>query len=407
MRRGYSFVLAGILGLTLAAASGCSPTKTGMENRAAANERMSMVGAQVHFEQSKQHFATGQLDKALKEIDRAIERFPEHGDYHLLKGRVLLEQARLEQSLACFTTALEKNPRLADAQYYAGIVYQRWSDDRQAHTCYLQAYTIEPDKVHYLLAAAESLVALGEYAQAAELIEPKLAYFEHNASLRQLQAQIAMLQGDARKAAEVYAEARLLNPEDQALLEEMMWAQWAAGMYAQCHESTKTVQALSEQPRTEIVHLEARCLAMMGRGVEARVLYLQLSKSRPADASVWAELGTLSWELGDYRSLAQASTQMLAIAPDRYEGYLFRAVNERHKGNTQEAIRLFREASERAGNVALPHLILGQALEQAGDNDGARLAYNDALRADPNSAEAMAILRRFNNGQQVTVVPEQ
>ena len=42
--------------------------------------------------------------------------------------------------------------------------------------------------MHYLLASAEALVAMGEFDQAEELIVPKMAYFEHNASLHQLQA---------------------------------------------------------------------------------------------------------------------------------------------------------------------------------------------------------------------------
>ena len=162
--------------------------------------------------------------------------------------------------------------------------------------------------------------------------------------------------------------------------------------------------------RSDITLLQARCLAMMGRGVEARELYVQLAKVRPTDAALWAELGTLAWELGDYRSLAQASTQMLAIAPDRYEGYLFRAVNERHKGNSEESVRLLREACQRSSGglgVALPFLMLGQVLEQQGDLEGARVAYNGAISADPNSPEAAAVLRRFNEGQQVTAVPEE
>ena len=113
-----------------------------------------------------------------------------------------------------------------------------------------------------------------------------------------------MLKGEARRSADLYSEARPLNPDDQSLLEEMVWVQYAAGLYSQCYESASTIQATVEQPRTDLTHMQARCLAMMGRGLEARELYLQLSRSRSGDASVWSELGTLCWELGDYRNLA-------------------------------------------------------------------------------------------------------
>ena len=409
----------------VASLSGCAPTKEGIKNRQAANDRMNVVSAQISYDQAKQLFATGQLDKALREIDKAIERFSTMGEYDLLRGRILLEQARLEQSLQSFTAALAKNPTLADAQYYAGVIYQRWSDDEQAYTCYSEAFRLAPDKVHYLLAAAESLVALGEFDEAQQLIEPKLAYFEHNAALRQLQAQIAMLKGDARHAADLYGEARLLNPDDLSLMEEAVWAQYAAAMYSQCYESAKALQEKLQHPpvsseqygdqgysasadRSDLTHLEARCLAMMGRGVEARELYLKLTQTpngNTTEPALWSELGTLCWELGDFRSLAQASSQLIAMAPERYEGYLFRAVNERHKGNIDEALRLFREACDRANGVALPFMMLGKALEQTGDVDGARLAYNQALQADPSSTEARTVLRRLDEGQVITEAP--
>lgn len=416
--------------LTITHLAGCAPTGEGMKNRAAANDRMNLVGAQVNFEQAKQLFASGQLDKSLREIDKAIARFPKAGEYHLLRGRILLEQARLEQALEAFTLAIEKSttpeteasaqPKAtpdemdkfrmataAEAQYFAGVVYQRWSDDEQAFHCYSEAFRLGPDKVHYLMAAAESLVALGELQQADDLITPKMAYFEHNAGLRQLQAQIAMLRGDAKRSAEIYAEARMLNPDDTSLLEEMIWVQYAAGMYAQCYETAKTLCVTTGVERPDLMHLQARCLAIMGRGVEAREIYISLTKSRAADPAVWSELGTLAWELGDYRSLAQASVQLMAIAPERYEGYLFRAANEKHKGNNEEALRLLRESCRRAGGSTLPFLMLGQTLEQTGDFSGARTAYNAALAADPQSSEAITFLRRLNGEQQITAAPDQ
>jgi tetratricopeptide (TPR) repeat protein len=402
MRSRSFIVLITALGLSL---PGCAPTKEGVKNRQAAADRMNIVSAQVNLDQAKQLFATGQLDKALSEVDKAIARYPESGKYHLLRGRILLEQARLEQSLHSFTTALQKDPTLADAQYYAGVVYQRWSDDEQAYNCYKEACAIAPDQVHYLLAAAESLVAMGELEQADALIEPKLAYFEHNASLRQLRAQIAMLRGDAAQAAALYVDARMLNPDDETVLEELLWAQYAANMFSECYDSARTLQIMAKEPRQELTLLEARCLAMMGRGVEARELYLQLTNLRPGDIAVWSELGTLSWELGDYRSLAQASVQLTAMAPHRYEGYLFRAVNERHKGNTAEAVRLLREACDRAGDATLPFLMLGQALEQTGDLNGAVAAYNAALTTDPDSAQAKTLLGRLNGERQITAAP--
>ena len=110
---------------------------------------------------------------------------------------------------------MDKDEQCAEAHYFAGIVFQRWSDDEQAYEHYMQAFEQESDNVQYLLASAESLVALGEFGAARELVEPKLSYFEYNSALQHLLGQIALLEGDVQEAATRYAEARMLDPENE------------------------------------------------------------------------------------------------------------------------------------------------------------------------------------------------
>jgi Flp pilus assembly protein TadD len=325
----------------------------------------------------------------------------------VLQGRIHLETHNLDAAIASFNKALEIKPEYVQAHYFSGIVYQRWSDDQKAYESYSKAFELEPTNAQYLLAAAESLIDLNQLDEAQNLIESKLGYFEHNGALRQLQGQIALLNGDPRKAADIYSQALRLNPDDDMLLEELMWSQYASGLFGQAHESVQRLQVRTKAERTDLMHLEARCLTMMNRSTEARELYLKLTRLAPSDPELWSELGALSWELGDYRRIAQCSVQLIALAPDQHEGYMFKAVNERQKGNLTEAIALFRQAADRAPTSALPHLLLGRALEEAGDREAAILAFNDALAAEPQSAEAAELLRRWNEGQRVTAVPNE
>lgn len=387
--------------------NGCGPGKEGMKARADAQDRMNLVSAQIHFDQARQSFKTGQFEKALREITHAIGRYDKVPEYYLLLGRIHLETHQLESALEAFKKSAELKPQAAEAHYFSGIVHQRWSNDQQAYSHYIKAAELEPSNVQYLLAAAESLISTGEIESARRLIEPRIAYFEHNSALRQLQAQIALLQGNPTQAAKLYSEARLLNPDDDMLLEELMWAQYAAGMYGQSLDSLKRLQSRSNCKRTDLLHLEARCLTMLGRGIEARDRYLELSRSSPADPVVWSELGALAWDLGDYRRVAQCSVQIIALAPERYEGYMLKGINERHHKNLNEAVRLFQEAAKRAPSVALPHLLLGQTLEQAGDLQLAKRAYRGALNAEPGSAEATVLLGRLNDAERMTAAPTQ
>jgi Flp pilus assembly protein TadD len=271
---------------------------------------------------------------------------------------------------------------------------------------------------------------LGEYEQAQALVEPRLAYFEHNAALHQLLGQIALLQGNPAIAARLYGEARLLSPDDNSLLEDLVWAQYAAEMYGDCLESIKsllsrangvpsTPRSINGRPtqsglaingsssasdRVDLKHLQARCLTMLGRLSNAREMYLEVARLKPAEVTVWTELGTVCWELGDYRRVAECSVHIIALAPERFEGYLLRGINERQKNNFSQAVALFTKATEKTTDSAMPWLLLGQTLEQAGDFDGAKEAYSQALHVDPRSIDAKHLLARLEQTQAVTVV---
>jgi len=406
------------IGITLlfTLASGCTgPTRAGQEARAQATERMEFVHAQMAYDQARQSFGTGQLDKALKMAETAIARAGDQPAYHVLHGRILLEQHNLEEALRSFDRALELETRLGEAggtvppgppgrntlaegHYFRGIVFERWSDPAKASEAYLKAWELDNTEVQYLLASAEMLITMQRFEEARTMVEPKLSYFEHNAALRQLLGQIALLEGDAGKAARLLGEARLLNPEDNMLLEELARAQFAAGQYVQSHYSVTQLQKLVGEERADLMHLEARCLVMLDRASDARNLYLRLSQLTPADPSVWIELGNVAFEVGDFRRVASCSTHIMALAPHRFEGYLLRGLFEQHAGNHEEAIRQLQKAAELAPDVAWPHVVLGVALESSGKREQAILAYGAAIRAEPGNSEALRRLERMDAG---------
>ena len=384
-----------LAGLVIAAVylAGCSGGRYHEEMRTGAAERVAIFHAQLAYDQATQAFNVGRFEKAYRQILGAIQQNPDNPGYHLLKGRILMETHRLERSIRAFEKAIELTPQFADAHYYSGIVYQRWSDDERAYENYLRAHELDSSSVQYLLAAAEALVALQQYEDAMELVESKLDYYEHSAAMRQLLGQITMLQGDALGAAKEFAKARLLNPDDEMLLNELARAQFAAGLHGECYNSVKQLQRKSKIDDPALQLLEARCLAGMQRNTEARNLYLKLTRVHSTDPEVWLGLGSLAWELGDFRRTALCGARLIALAPQRYEGYMLKGIHERQRGDIEQATVLLRQAASLAPREALPHLVLGRTLEEAGDIQGALGAYTEALRAEPNNADAQALFR--------------
>ncbi len=377
---------------------GCGgPSAYREQVREDARDRVNLVNAQLNYDQARQAYETGQFNQAMREIDRAISRSEAQPRYYILRGRIQLEMARLEGAIKSFERAIELDGESAEAWYFSGIVYQRWSKDEQALECYSTAYEKETTNVQYLLATAESMIALNAFSEAHQLVSTKLAYFENNAAMHHLLGQVAQLQGDHAEAVRRLNEARLLRPDDLTILEELARAQYMAGRYADAYESISRLQAeVGTEARTDLLMLEARCLTALDRTIEARSNYLLLSELAPADPVVWAELGAVAWDLGDYRRVARCATQLEAIAPERFEGYFFRGVNDRNRGDLPAAAAAFSLAVDRAPQRALPHLMLGRTYEQMGRPQAALRCYAMASQAEPDNVLARALNRRLN-----------
>lgn len=371
-------------------------TKYGKEIRDSAEARINSFNSQLAYDQANQAFRSGQFDKALRQIDGALKLNSDIPEFYILMGRVFMETHRLENANNAFAKAIELKPDSADAHYYAGIVYQRWSKEDTAYDYYIKAHELDSSNVQYVLAAAESLITLSKFDEAKIFIESKLDYFEHNPSMRQLLGQIALLRGNAVDAARIFAESRLLKPDDGLLLEELAYAQYVAGLYGKCYDSVKQLQRMKNGLTLETRQMEARCLAALGRTTEARNLYLELTRSDPSNTELWIELGSLAWELGDFRRTAICSVRIVALAPHRYEGYMLKGIFEREKGNLEQATSLLRQSAALSSNVALPHLVLGRALEDNGDIKGALGAYADALRAEPDNKDAQSLFQSLS-----------
>lgn len=382
--------------------SGCGPGQAGLEARAKARERLNIVNAQLSRDQAVQALEAGQFEKATKEVGHAIAMHPTWAEYRVIEGRIFLETHRLEKAIKSFEKALELRPEYPDAHYYSGIVHQRWSDDMRAYDHYRSALEQQPDQVAYLLAAAESLVALDQLDQAIHLLDSKLTYFEHNAAIHHLLGQIALLQDDPGNAAKMFAEAWRLRPEDDGLLEELARAQYESRSYGDCLRSVRQLQDRPAGNRAELKRLQARCLAALERQVESRNLYIELTTLDPTNTELWIELGTVAWEIGDFHRMALCGARATALAPDRFEGYLLKGINERHHGNLSEAIVFLDQAADRAVATPLPHLLLGRVLDEHGDRERALEAYAAALRIDPDNESAKAF---WGNGLLLATPP--
>lgn len=387
----------------MALAGGCSKPHgeyTG-QFKEEANERMGRLKAGTDWDMAHQQFLSGDLDKALKNVEMSIARADDVAKSHLLKGRILLEMGRMEVALESFDRALELDPKLTEGHYYEGVVYERFGQGQKALDAYKAAMELDPSNAQFVVAAAEMLIDMNKLEEARKLLTTGSSDFEHNAGVRQTLGHIAMMEGKVDDAVRLFNEACLLAPDEPSLLEDLARAQIASRQYSEAEYSLRRLLANDkDNSRRDLRHLQARCLIEIDRPVEARSILTDIVNDPQGanDVQTWTELGNIAIILKDERRLRECATRLVAIAPDRQEGYFLMATWQRGKGNVKGAIASLDKAVERAHGDSSPALLRGVLYQELGMKAQAAQSFRVALQANPSDARAQALLDQLNSG---------
>jgi len=367
-----------------------------------AQARMAGIKSATTWDLAHQQFEAGDLEHALKNVDQSILLNPQIARSHLLRARILIELGRLEPALESIERALDLDPDNAENHYYHAIVLERFDQPSEAFDAYRRAADLDPSNSQYIVAAAEMLIEMDRLDEASALLEGVRNESRYSSGIRQTLGHIAMMEGDPARAVSLFAEACVLSPDDPSLVEDLARAQLAGGDFADADRSLQRLRALPEyKDRRDLMHTHARCLLELDRPVEARAILTQLTDSPEgrSDIEAWVQLAECAVILEDDRALQSAASRLLALAPQRYEGYLFLAVAQRREGRLDDAVASLDRAIARAPGNALPPRLQGMIYHQLGRTEDARRALALAAAADPSDTATTRLLDRLSENR--------
>ena len=308
-----------------------------------------------------------------------------------------LERGKLERAYHLFDRAIQLTPeavKFPEPHYYQAVVLQRWQQYDRAHEAYAKAYELAPDDPAYLLAVAEMLVQLDRPADATEMLEAKVAYFDQNAGVRAALGHLYMMQKRPADAAASFEQASLLSPEDLKLQEELALAYAAAGEHGKAAE---VLQTLLRRRDLENRHDLRRTLAAMqlksGNDLDARTTYSELTQRDGAEPADWLALGQIAFRVGDNGAALAAAGRAIRLAPERPEGYLLAGLVWQRRGHLDNALQAFDRAAA-VGDSADGLILRGLALQRANKNAAAADAYTAALKRQPGDERALRLLQQ-------------
>ncbi len=411
-RRGSTLMFAvALVTLVVPLIGGCAGHGTHTAKSISEAERKwSLIKSATEWDMARQAYLAGDLEKALERVNRSLAINESVTKSHVLRGRILIELGDLESAMNSFLKAEAIDPTFVEAQYYLGIVHERYSQEELAVERYRKANVLDPSNPQYVIAAAEVMMAMGNYDQAEAFLHSQSATFEHNAGVRQTLGHVAMIQEDFPKAVTMFSEARLLAPEDAAIIEDLARAQVALGDYSTANFNLSTLSRIADyQNRRDIMHLQATCLIELDRPVEARKVLLALTSgtSGQADTEAWIMLGQISYQLHDLGRVTAAATQIIAQAPNRPEGFILRAMWQKEKGSLKAAVISLDKAITRSSGDPTALIAKGLILEEMGEYAQASRTFALASTLDTQNAAALSQMsQQAAVKAQVASVPE-
>lgn len=379
-------------GLAASALTGCSGQGSYTRQATVTHlTKMDVMKSATEYDMARQAYFAGDLHKALDRIDTSLAINDQVAKSHVLRGRILLERSELDGALDALHTAEALAPENVEAHYFLGLTYERLTEREQAVHHYSTAAELEPEKAQYVVAVAEVLIDDGRVDEAEEFILSRRSNFEHNAGVRQTLGHIALMQNDPARALAMFSEARLLAPEDKAILEDLAQTQITLARYGDAAGNLSKL--LDDEDfaatRRDLRHAYGRCLVELGRYIDARNVYLSLTEGSAgeSDTQAWIGLGNVACVINDPYRLRTAAGRVMALAPAREEGYLLRSIWHRRRGESADALRWLEIAAQRTGGSEALYTLAGLVLADMGRTDDARTVLSAVL---PQSASQTA-----------------
>jgi predicted AlkP superfamily phosphohydrolase/phosphomutase/tetratricopeptide (TPR) repeat protein len=214
-------------------------------------------------------------------------------------------------------------------------------------------------------------------------------------------ARTYLWKGQAETARPLLEEIVRRRPWEDRFLHQLASCYFQAGYLAQTERMLCAI-ADGEEPDTASGKLLwARVkLARGDLGGALRAL-LEAETAAPQIATIYLQLGDAYLRLSQLQNAKAAYEKVLALDEDNARAFLGLSTTYRRLGDNQRTADCALRAVSLLHRLPMAHFNLGVALARSGDNERARLAFETALRFQPQMVNAhryLAIIHRQEGG---------
>ena len=211
---------------------------------------------------------------------------------------------------------------------------------------------------------------------------------------------ISVLRSEYDDAIKHLEQAYLIGGSDEIVVSDLARAEIASGRFRDCLRTLGKLEAeMGEDTPTWVYQLRARCYHEMGSPRDARSAYVALLRKDPNDVRAWIEYGATVQDIGDMKRLDTCADRLIALAPGRCEGYLYKGIIAIDMKDFNLAKVWLTKAADAAHEQNLvPLLALAEVELLRGDHEAAFSRCQQVLLQDPEDVHAQSLANLLATG---------
>lgn len=364
--------------------------------RDAAKKHWNSARAGVLYSLGKSQYETGNFDSCRKTLNEAMTMDPQSVPIHLLSAKLSIEQSKLELAEKELELCRTLDPNNAEADYLSGVICQRWQKPQASLVYYENASKKAPAELAYVMAKAETLVAVDRRSEALSLLCEKLVYHENSATIRDAVGLLLVQEGKYADAAAILRQASILATDEPAIREHLALALYYAREY---REATGVLEKLLKEERystrADLLIALGECQLQTGRAREARESFESAAQLQPSSALVWLSLAKAALQINDTGRAELSLRKALALEAGNSEAHLLMGYLRLRQEKLDEALSAFRKASALDRNDSVSMCMCGVALEKLNRAAEAIRCYADALKLKPGDDLAATLMAQI------------
>jgi tetratricopeptide (TPR) repeat protein len=294
-------------------------------------EKIIGLNERVSFDKMSMNLMLNQPKKATAEIDKLIQKFPFENRYRVLKGDFLMQLRQPEKALAL----------------------------------YEQVLTEEPQNPYVLISLSEYYNVMGDAARSLEYVVLALK----------------------NNQLEIETKIEILGQHIENLIK-------AEGKLEETESLFKLM--IEYYPLDERVHeYYAAYLQHQKRDDDAVGVYESILAINPRKESIWFSLMQIFFGKKEYSKAIEIADRAIAALDNDLRAYYFKAISYDLAGETEKALNTHKEGLALFKENELPqlrsdfHSHLAELYNQLKDKENAYLAYEEAIRYNPENVMAM------------------